>query len=105
MVVLDLYEFFVDIVIERRPISADAVRALADGRVFSGRQAVANGLIDAIGNESDALSWMVHERDVPFGLPVETVNDSHEDESRLEELTGLTGKSLHNQPWAGRGIA
>jgi len=93
-VVLDMYEFFVDLVIARRPIPETAVRALADGRVFSGRQAVENGLIDGIGNESDALDWMQAERDVPRRLPVKTVRDHREDESLLEELTGLSGKSL-----------
>lgn len=93
-VVLDLYEFFVDIVIASRPIPEAAVRELADGRVFSGRQAVENGLIDAIGDESDALDWMRAEADVPPGLPIKTVNRRHEDRSLLEELTGLSGKSL-----------
>lgn len=93
-VVLDMYEFFVDLVIARRPIPETTVRAVSDGRVFSGRQALENGLIDGIGNESDALAWMQAERDVPPGLPVETVRDHREDDSLLEELTGLSGKSL-----------
>lgn len=93
-VVLDLYEFFVGIVIARRPLPADTVRALADGRVFSGGQAVRNQLVDAIGIESDAVNWMVSEKSVPAGLPVETIDDRTEDESLLEELVGLSGKSL-----------
>jgi len=93
-VVLDLYEFFVGIVIERRPLDAATVRVLADGRVYSGRQAVANGLIDAIGGEDDAVSWMVTARNVPEGLPVVTVKDREDAESFLERIVGLSGKSL-----------
>ena len=93
-VVLDLYEFFVGIVIERRPLDAATVRALADGRVYSGRQAVANGLIDAIGGEDDAVSWMVTAQNVPEGLPVVTVKDREDAESVLERIVGLSGKSL-----------
>jgi len=93
-VVLDLYEFFVDIVIARRPLPAGTVRQLADGRVFSGGQAVSNQLVDAIGSEADAVNWMVLEKGVPAGLPVETIDDRPEDESLLEELVGLSGKSL-----------
>ena len=93
-VVLDLYEFFVGIVIERRPLDAATVRVLADGRVYSGRQAVANGLIDAIGGEDDAVSWMVTARNVPEGLPVVTVKDREDAESVLERIVGLSGKSL-----------
>ncbi len=93
-VVLDLYEFFVGIVIERRPLDATTVRVLADGRVYSGRQAVANGLIDAIGGEDDAISWMVTAQNVPEGLPVVTVKDRKDAESVLERIVGLSGKSL-----------
>ncbi|MBT5572189.1 MAG: signal peptide peptidase SppA [Alphaproteobacteria bacterium] len=93
-VVQDLYAFFVDIVIERRPLPADAVRKLADGRVFSGRQAVANGMIDAIGVEKDAVSWLVGERDIAAGLPIQTVSEREEDKGLLERLVGLSGKSL-----------
>lgn len=93
-VVLDLYEFFVGVVSARRPLPAEAVRALADGRVFSGGQAVSNRLVDAIGIESDAVDWMVAEKGVPAGLPVETIDEPAEDESLLEELVSLSGKSL-----------
>lgn len=93
-VVLDLYDFFVDLVIDRRPIDADGVRQLADGRVFSGRQAVENNLIDAIGDEAAAVAWMVRERNLPDGLPVETARTSADADSLLEKITGLAGKSL-----------
>ena len=93
-VVQDLYSFFVDIVLARRPLEADRVRQLADGRVFSGRQAVANGLIDAIGVEKDAVFWLTSERDIPTGLPIQTVPERHKDKGLLERLVELSGKSL-----------
>ena len=93
-VVLDLYQFFVDVVILRRPLPEEEVRGLADGRIFSGAQAVSNQLIDAIGVERDAVAWMVSEKGVPAGLPVETIKDRKEDKSLFEEFVGLTGKSL-----------
>ncbi len=93
-VVLDLYDFFVDIVAERRDLDAAAVTRLADGRVFAGRQAVEAGLVDAIGNERAALDWMVDTQNVPPGLPVDTVEEPAEAESLLERLLGFSGKSL-----------
>lgn len=93
-VVRDLYDFFVGLVIERRPLDADAVRRLADGRVFSGRQAVENNLIDAIGGEASAIDWMVRTRDLPSGLPVETVQTNPDKDGLLEQISGLAGKSL-----------
>jgi len=93
-VVRDLYGFFVDIVVARRPLEADKVRQLADGRVFSGRQAVANGLIDEIGVEKDAVLWLTSEHDIPAGLPIQTVSERDDDKSLLERLVRLSGKSL-----------
>lgn len=93
-VVLDLYAFFLDIVEQRRPLEPGDVRTLADGRVFSGRRAVENGLIDAIGDETAAVAWMVEARGVPAGLGVEEVRTETNAESLLERISGLSGKSL-----------
>ena len=38
-----------------KELDAEKVKALADGRVFTGQASVANGLVDAIGNYEDAL--------------------------------------------------
>jgi len=45
---------FIQSVAENRHLPAEQVRALADGRVFSGEQAEQAGLIDALGNFTDA---------------------------------------------------
>ncbi|MGZ9034887.1 MAG: signal peptide peptidase SppA, partial [Rhodospirillales bacterium] len=57
-VVADIFQMFVGMVEERRKMSREAVTTLADGRVYTGRQALANGLIDAIGGESEARQWL-----------------------------------------------
>ena len=56
--ILDSYDWFVGIVDERRPIDRTQTLALADGSVFTGRQALQNKLIDAIGGEAEALKWL-----------------------------------------------
>ena len=45
--ILDSYDWFVGIVDERRPLTREQALALADGSIFTGRQALANKLIDA----------------------------------------------------------
>lgn len=50
------YEEFVKIVADGRGMDIAAVRELADGRIYSGRQAVDNGLVDALGNLDDAIA-------------------------------------------------
>ncbi len=48
------YGQFVAAVAEGRGLPEERVRAFADGRVFTGAQALAHGLVDALGDEEDA---------------------------------------------------
>ncbi|HZP08862.1 signal peptide peptidase SppA [Methyloceanibacter sp.] len=62
--------WFVNLVAERRKIDPAAVPGLTDGRIYSGRQAVDLKLVDQIGDERDAKTWLSKERNVPSGLKV-----------------------------------
>jgi protease-4 len=72
-VVRDLHEQFVAMVVVGRAMPEARVRELADGRVFTGREAVALGLVDAIGGEPEARAWLAEARQVPAALPVRTI--------------------------------
>ena len=50
------YTRFVEIVAQSRKLSVDKVKAFADGRILSGRQALALGLVDALGTEKDGVA-------------------------------------------------
>ncbi|GAB4577662.1 MAG: hypothetical protein Fur0022_03930 [Anaerolineales bacterium] len=52
----ETYASFVQIVVDGRGLSEEEVRAVADGRVYTGRQALELGLVDALGYEQDAIS-------------------------------------------------
>ena len=57
--ILDSYDWFVGMVDERRPLStAPRCCALADGSVFTGRQALQNKLVDELGGENEAVGWL-----------------------------------------------
>ena len=56
--ILDSYQWFLDIVVDRRPLSRVEVSALADGSVFTGRQALDRKLVDALGGEREAVAWL-----------------------------------------------
>lgn len=57
--ILDSYDWFVSIVDERRPqLDRAQTLALADGSVFTGRQALANKLVDGLGGEDVAIEWL-----------------------------------------------
>ena len=68
-VVRDTYDWFVDIVAERRGLERADALILADGRIFTGRQALDARLIDAIGGEEAALDWLAT-KDVDRKLPI-----------------------------------
>ena len=52
----EVYEEFVDIVAEERGLPEETVRELADGSVYTGRQALKAGLVDAVGLPQDAIA-------------------------------------------------
>lgn len=57
--IMDSFAWFKDLVQKRRPLSGEEVDALADGSVFTGRQALKNKLIDELGGEETAKKWLV----------------------------------------------
>lgn len=67
--IADSYGWFRDLVGERRGLEGAALESIADGRVFTGRQALANGLIDALGGEDTARAWLQSERGIDTDLP------------------------------------
>jgi len=66
----DSYNWFVDLVTERRPLTRAEVLKLADGRIYSGDRGFKNKLIDALGGEDTAKSWLVKEKKLDEGLDV-----------------------------------
>lgn len=68
--VRDSYAWFRDLVQTRRGMNEAALTKVADGRVFTGRQAVDLKLIDQLGDEKTAIAWLVAEKKVKADLPV-----------------------------------
>jgi protease-4 len=68
--VKDSFGWFKDLVRERRDIDGAALDQVADGRVFTGRQALSLKLIDALGAEEDAIAWLEQEKHIGKNLPV-----------------------------------
>lgn len=56
--IMDSYDWFVDLVADRRPLSREEVLKLADGSIFTGRQARDLKLIDEVGGEDVARKWL-----------------------------------------------
>jgi protease-4 len=80
--------WFVGLVASRRNIETARIDGLEQGRVFSGREALAFRLIDQLGGEPEAVEYLEEQRNVPKGLKV--VDWKPKRESRL----GLLGVSV-----------
>jgi protease-4 len=72
---MDLYDQFVGMVATGRHMTPDAVRALADGRAYTGRQALPLHLVDQIGGMNAARAWLADARGVSAALPAEDVKE------------------------------
>lgn len=70
-VVESFYQTFMDMVIENRDLTPEIVAQISDGRVFTGTQALEIGLIDALGDEEDAIAWLREEKKIDPELEVE----------------------------------
>ena len=79
----DMYDQFVTIVARGRHMDPARVRELGDGRAYTGRQALALGLVDAIGGEADARAWLESDKGLTKGLPVRDI-----------ERPGLAGRAF-----------
>lgn len=81
----DSYAYFKDMVKGRRPLTDQELEKVADGRVFTGRQALEHKLVDALGGETEAVQWLVDNQHIKAKLPVKEYS-LEEKESVFEEL-------------------
>jgi len=72
--VKDSYAWFRDLVKTRRAMDEETLQTVADGRVFTGRQAVGLKLIDQLGDEKAAVAWLVAEKKIKSDTPVKNFN-------------------------------
>ncbi len=96
-VVMDMYAMFVDMVVERRDMTRERALSLADGRIFTGRQALADGLIDTIGGEEAARNWLEAIHQIKADLPVRDVDIERRDDGWPGMARSLIGKALFSE--------
>lgn len=95
--VAEMHAMFVDMVASRRALPREKVLELADGRVFSGRRAADLGLVDALGGETEARSWLAENREIPEDLPTKTVEVRRDREWLKDLAEGAVGKALFSE--------
>lgn len=99
-VVRDGYDWFVDMVSDRRGMELAKARGLADGRIYTGAQALKLGLIDAVGGEKTAVEWLETEKAVEKDLPIRDwtldnqVNDLSFAEAMVQSFIRMVGGQI-----------
>jgi protease-4 len=81
---------------ERRGMDDALLEKVADGRVFTGRQAVELKLIDQLGDERAAVAWLVAEKKIKSDTPVRDykLNPQFGDLTFLRTATSMTLDAL-----------
>jgi protease-4 len=90
--VMDSQGWFLGLVGERRKAAASSMDDIKTGRIYTGREALKIGLIDAIGDEQTAIKWFTDTRKVASGLKVKDWKPQSSVSGLFQSLTGLAGK-------------
>ena len=88
----EAYDRFLKAIAEGRNMSEDEVKKLADGRTYSGKQAVENKLVDKIGTEDELIN-LIKEENLSNPSVIELRKDSSS-ESILSRLVKATTRSI-----------
>ena len=84
----DMYEQFVGMVAEARKMQPARVKELADGRAYTGRQALSLGLVDQIGGEIEARAWLAEVHKLPETTPVQDLRTRSTLQRAVGAVTG-----------------
>ena len=93
----NVQEQFVQAVSESRSLPVAEVRKIADGRIFSGQQAKEYGLVDRLGNFSDAVMLAAELAGITSDKMPELIYPREDDFSFLRLMTGKNSESLLQQ--------
>jgi protease IV len=99
--ILDSFVWFKGLVKERRRLTDEELKLVADGRVFTGRQALPLKLVDELGGEIEAKKWLETEKKITANLGIEDWKRIDKDKpfnllrnlSRISSLAGFESLS------------
>ncbi|MEL6582433.1 MAG: signal peptide peptidase SppA [Pseudomonadota bacterium] len=106
-IVTDAFAWFRDLVATDRGLSGTELDAVANGQVFTGRQALTLGLIDEIGGLEEAESWLASVDSSFADLPQAPLFEPQDDPNVIELITdwASAGQFLpHIGPSSGGGL-
>jgi protease-4 len=96
--IMDSYDQFTTAIAEGRKIPIEKVKTIADGRIYSGRQAQKLGLVDELGSYSDALALLQTITKERYKLKADLAVDEDDDSGILASL--MEGRTQLTPPGA-----
>ncbi len=92
------YQQFVATVAEGRNLPEETVRSFADGRIFTGQQALELGIVDRLGSEEEARRWLAEGLDLdPEKTKCQTIEDK---KPLLRRVLPGNRAEQRRSPWA-----
>lgn len=67
----ELYEEFVQVIVDGRDMPVDRVKELGDGRIYTGKQALEEKLVDELGSLEDTIALMKSDHDLGSARVIE----------------------------------
>ena len=95
--VMDAYDGFIGMLVERRGMDEAHARALADGRVYTGHQAVNLKLIDGLGGDKEALAWLAETKKINPDLELREIKPEGGYTSLLDQMSQYTGVKIFSR--------
>ena len=90
----DIYDYFLNIFIERRKIAITEAQEIANGQVYTGRQALEYGLVDKLGGENEILEYF---KDNNMNVDnIQIVDFNIYKKNRLDVLNNFINSKLYN---------
>ncbi len=86
-VLMNMHGQFVDIVAKGRNMPKEKAASLANGKIYTGQEALALGLIDELGGMDDAINWLSQKTGVPASRKLLLKKESKA--RLLEKLLGV----------------
>lgn len=90
----EMFRMFRDMVLDRRNMKPADAAKFSDGRIFTGRQALRNGLIDQIGGQKEAIAWLETEKQMPKELKIRKITLRRDVDNLFERLHSLARKTI-----------
>lgn len=93
-VVSDTYHMFMEMVAMRRGFTPEEIQTLADGRVYTGRQALKLKLVDELGGEDAAVAWLEKKKSISNTLEIKDIDKKPKELPTLADLIGGTARRM-----------